>query len=47
MGLERPARVVGDHERRIVGTQHLVDGLGEPALVAELEAVAPRRQQRQ
>ena len=45
--LEGPARVVGDHERGAVGAQLLVDGLREPALVAELEAVAPGRQQRQ
>jgi len=39
--------VVGDHERRAVRTQQPVDRLGEPALVAELEAVAAGGQQRQ
>jgi hypothetical protein len=39
--------VVGDHERGTVSAQQLVDGFGEPALVAELEAVAPGRQQGQ
>jgi len=31
---------VGDAERRIAGTQPLVDIVGEPALVAELEGAA-------
>jgi hypothetical protein len=45
--LERPARVVGDHECGAVGAQLLVDGLREPALMAKLEAVPTGRQQRQ
>src|SRR4029453_12708866 len=43
--LEGPARVVRDHQRGVVRAQLLVDRLREPALVAELEAVAPRREQ--
>ena len=35
-------RVVADHERGAVRAQQLVDRLREPALVAELEAVAAR-----
>jgi len=45
--LERPARVVGDHERGAVRAKQVVHWPDEPALVAELEAVAPRRKQRQ
>jgi len=39
--------MVGDHERGAVGTELLVDLFGEPALMSELEAVAPGREQRQ
>src|SRR4051812_21772942 len=34
---------VADHERGAVRAQQLVDGIREPARVAELEAVAPGR----
>src|SRR6266542_544615 len=37
--LERPLRMVADHERDAVRAQERVDVPGEPALVPELEAV--------
>src|SRR5215208_2691234 len=42
--LERPARVVSDDERHTVAAEEVVDVPLEPALVAELEAVAAGRQ---
>ena len=42
-----PPRIVADHERDAVRAQQLVDIGREPALVAKLEAVTPRRQARE
>src|SRR6266540_6171869 len=44
MRLEGTFRVIADHERNAVRAQQLVDFRREPALVAELEAVAPCRE---
>src|SRR6185503_9342759 len=41
--LERPARIVAVDECHAVAAQQVVDRLGEPAGMAELEAVAARR----
>src|SRR5262249_23069596 len=38
-GLERPLRVVADHERDVALAERVIDRLREPALVPELEAV--------
>src|SRR3954470_18984916 len=43
--LERALGVIADGQRDLVPAQQLVDLLAEPARVAELEAVAPGRQQ--
>src|SRR6185295_1034940 len=44
--LERPPRVVADDECGAVGPQQFVHVRNEPALVPELEAVAPGRKLR-
>ncbi len=43
MSLERALGRVADHKRGVVAAKQVVDGRVEPALVAKLEAVAPRR----
>src|SRR5437867_5187613 len=47
VGLERPAGMIADHERRPVLAQQRVDVLDEPAGVAELETVAAGRDARE